>query len=129
MSTSPRRPGQPRAPRRRRQSRGKVLHTIKALLFATLSSPDISGPAKALWVLFLVIAPFLGVFVYLIARGNRMTPLSVRLGMPTRDASAASPRAVLTRKQVDEIARLNAERDQKLVSAAEYRARRAEILA
>src|SRR3974390_1291786 len=35
-------------------------------------SHDIGGGAKALWVIFIIILPFLGVFVYLIARGGKM---------------------------------------------------------
>ena len=35
-------------------------------------SPDLSGWGKALWTIFVIIIPFLGVFVYLIARGGKM---------------------------------------------------------
>ena len=35
-------------------------------------SHDMGGLAKALWVVFVIILPFLGVFVYLIARGGSM---------------------------------------------------------
>ena len=35
-------------------------------------SPDLSGWSKALWCIFVIILPFLGVFVYLIARGGKM---------------------------------------------------------
>ena len=35
-------------------------------------SHDMGGGAKALWVIFVIILPFLGVFVYLIARGGKM---------------------------------------------------------
>src|SRR5580704_18370925 len=35
-------------------------------------SHDLGGWAKALWVIFVIILPFLGVFVYLIARGSKM---------------------------------------------------------
>ena len=35
-------------------------------------SRDLSGWAKALWVIFDIILPYLGVFVYLIARGSKM---------------------------------------------------------
>src|SRR6516162_1394841 len=35
-------------------------------------SHDLGGGAKALWVIFVIILPFLGVFVYLIARGGKM---------------------------------------------------------
>src|SRR5690349_21610866 len=35
-------------------------------------SHDMGGGAKALWLLFVILIPFLGVFVYLIARGGKM---------------------------------------------------------
>jgi hypothetical protein len=36
-------------------------------------SHDLGGFAKFLWVLFVLVAPYLGVFVYLIARGHKMS--------------------------------------------------------
>jgi hypothetical protein len=36
-------------------------------------SHDIGGWAKALWVIFVIIVPYLGVFIYLIARGHKMS--------------------------------------------------------
>jgi hypothetical protein len=89
-----------------------------------IASPELSGVAKVLWILFVVVAPFLGVFVYLIARGNRMLRVRTRHGVPT---AAAAP-AVLSRDQVDAIAQLNARRDQQLISAEEYRTTREQIL-
>jgi ABC-type multidrug transport system fused ATPase/permease subunit len=35
-------------------------------------SHDMGGVAKAIWVLFVIILPFLGVLIYLIARGGSM---------------------------------------------------------
>src|SRR5580692_8897669 len=35
-------------------------------------SRDMGGGAKALWCIFVIVLPFLGVFVYLIARGGKM---------------------------------------------------------
>ena len=35
-------------------------------------SDDLSGGAKAAWCIFVIFLPFLGIFVYLIARGNEM---------------------------------------------------------
>ena len=35
-------------------------------------SHDMGGFAKTLWVVFVIVAPYLGVFVYLIARGGKM---------------------------------------------------------
>ena len=36
-------------------------------------SRDLSGVAKTLWALFIIIVPFLGILVYLIVRGHSMT--------------------------------------------------------
>src|SRR6516225_6252244 len=41
---------------------------------------DVSGFAKALWVIFLVVFPYLGVFIYLISQGR---------GMAERNSQAA----------------------------------------
>jgi ABC-type multidrug transport system fused ATPase/permease subunit len=35
-------------------------------------SHDMGGWAKALWVIFIVVMPYLGVLIYLIARGGKM---------------------------------------------------------
>src|ERR687898_2551045 len=35
-------------------------------------SQDLSGWGKALWSIFIIVLPYLGVFVYLIARGRKM---------------------------------------------------------
>jgi hypothetical protein len=35
-------------------------------------SHDMGGFAKAMWILFIIILPYLGVLVYLIARGGKM---------------------------------------------------------
>ncbi len=49
-------------------------------------SDDLSGWAKALWLLFIVIIPLLGVLIYLIARGHKMSEHAVR---HARDQDAA----------------------------------------
>jgi hypothetical protein len=46
-----------------------LLITVFADIF---KSHDLSGVAKFLWVAFVILAPYLGVFVYLIARGHTM---------------------------------------------------------
>ena len=42
------------------------------ILTDVFRSHDLGGFAKTLWVLFVIFLPFLGVFVYLIARGQKM---------------------------------------------------------
>jgi len=44
------------------------------MVFADIfRSHDLSGWAKAAWVIGIVLLPYLGVFVYLIARGHKMS--------------------------------------------------------
>ena len=46
-----------------------LLFTVFADIFR---SHDLSGVMKAVWVIFVVLVPYFGVFVYLIARGGKM---------------------------------------------------------
>ena len=48
------------------------------MIFSDLFRRDISGWAKAAWVVFLIILPFLGVLIYLIAEGKGMTERRVQ---------------------------------------------------
>ena len=41
-------------------------------------SHDMGGVAKTLWVLFVIFMPYLGVFVYLIARGGKMQERAIK---------------------------------------------------
>jgi hypothetical protein len=56
--------------------------------------PELNGWAKALWVLFLVVVPFLAAFIYLIARGGRMAQRSAAGSMQAQAASADYIRSV-----------------------------------
>jgi hypothetical protein len=43
------------------------------MVFADIfRSHDMGGVAKAIWIIFVILVPYLGVFVYLIARGHKM---------------------------------------------------------
>ena len=51
---------------------------IMILILSDLFRRDVSGWHKALWVVVLIILPFLGTLVYLIANGNDMAERRVR---------------------------------------------------
>jgi magnesium-transporting ATPase (P-type) len=52
-----------------------ILITVFADIFR---SHDLSGWAKALWVIFVIVLPYLGVFVYLIAEGKAIGERSMK---------------------------------------------------
>lgn len=56
--------------------------------------PELNGWAKALWVLFLVVVPFLAAFIYLIARGGRMAQRSAAGAMEAQAAATDRIRTV-----------------------------------
>lgn len=43
-----------------------------------IRSDDLSGWGKALWSIFIIFLPFLGIFVYVIARGGKMHERQVK---------------------------------------------------
>jgi hypothetical protein len=50
---------------------------------------DVSGWLKALWVIFLIVLPFLGVLIYLIANGKGMAERNVQHAQQQVQAAAA----------------------------------------
>jgi hypothetical protein len=46
---------------------------------------DISGWGKTLWVIFVLVAPYLGVFVYLITQGSAMAQRNVQEAQHARE--------------------------------------------
>jgi hypothetical protein len=95
-------------------------------------SKDLSGWGKALWTIFVIVLPYLGTFVYLIARGGKMQENSVRIAQE-RDAqfrqyvqTAAQPNG---QSPADEIARLADLRTQGVITDAEFEQAKAKALA
>ena len=69
-----------------------ILITVFADIFR---SHDLSGWAKAIWVIFVIFVPYLGVFVYLIARGHKMSEHAQEAAAAQ---DAASPRTSSRRR-------------------------------
>ncbi len=87
-------------------------------IFADLwRSHDISGWGKALWVLFIIVLPFLGILIYLIARGQGMAERSIaeqqKAAEYMRQLSGPSGSA-------DELAKLADLRDRGTISDQEF---------
>src|SRR4249919_3035537 len=71
-------------------------------------SHELSGWAKALWIIFVVVLPYLGVLVYLIARGKEMSQHSIEDAQAMDAAQRQYPQNVAgtAANPWDEIARL-----------------------
>jgi len=63
------------------------------LIFSDLFRRDVSGWAKAAWVVLVVVMPFPGALVYVIADGKDMTGRRVRDAAASRASTAPSARS------------------------------------
>jgi hypothetical protein len=95
-------------------------------------SHDLGGMAKALWAIFVIIVPFLGVFVYLIARGGKMHERQAQQAAQQQKAfdqyvrQAAGTPGEDTASQLSKLADL---KSQGVLTDAEFEAQKAKILA
>jgi len=94
-------------------------------------SGDLSGWGKAIWSIFVIFLPYLGVFVYLIARGNKMQEHSVQAAQ-ARDAEMRQYVRNVTASDgasaADEIARLADLHQKGVLSDAEFEQAKAKAL-
>ena len=93
-------------------------------------SDDMSGWAKALWVIFVILIPWLGVLVYLIARGDSMAQRSVDDAMAAEQArrSYIQEAAGTSASAADELAKLANLKDSGVISDEEYAKLRAKVI-
>ena len=93
-------------------------------------SHDLGGFAKTLWIIFVVLVPFLGVFVYLIARGKAMSQRDIDDARANQAAFDDYVRQTAgASSSADELAKLAALRDQGVLSEAEFAAQKSKLLA
>ena len=93
-------------------------------------SHDMGGVAKAIWVIFVIFLPFLGVFVYLIARGDKMTEHAIASQQQQQQQFDAYVKQTASSASVaDQLTQLAALRDAGTISPADYEAGKAKILA
>ena len=104
------------------------------LLFAIFGdifrSEDLSGWGKALWSIFVIVLPYLGVFVYLIARGHKMQEHAVARAQAQDAAMRDYVRDVAgpSSSPTDELVRLAELRDKGAINEAEYQQLKAKVI-
>jgi type VI protein secretion system component VasK len=93
-------------------------------------SDDLSGWGKALWSIFIIFLPYLGVFVYLIARGHKMQEHSMKEAQAQEAALRSYVQNVAGSggSAADEISRLADLRDRGVISEAEFQQAKARTI-
>ncbi len=103
------------------------------LLFRVIAdifrSHDLSGWGKAGWLAFAIILPFLGVFVYLIARGRKMAERDVAQAQEQdRAFRAYVQESAHGTSTADELARLADLRDRGVITEADFQQGKDKVL-
>jgi membrane protein implicated in regulation of membrane protease activity len=93
-------------------------------------SHDLSGWARALWFLFVLFIPLIGVLVYLIARGDKMHERAVQqVQQQDREARQYIQEAAGSGTPADQLSKLADLRDRGVITADEFEREKAKILA
>lgn len=94
-----------------------ILITIFADLFRR---HDISGGKKALWIIFLILTPFLGVLIYLIANHDGMNERNLRQARASQEQFKEYVQSVSSGGAATEIEKAKGLLDSGAISQAEF---------
>ena len=93
-------------------------------------SHDMGGFAKAIWTIFVIVVPFLGVFIYLIARGRSMGERDLAAAQAQQEAFKSYVQQTAgTAGTASELASLAELKQQGVLTDAEFEAQKAKLLA
>ncbi len=93
-------------------------------------SHDLGGWGKAGWLLFIVVLPYLGVFVYIVARGGSMHERDVRVAQAQDQALRSWVQQTAgSMSTADELTKLADLRSKGTISDAEFERAKDKILA
>jgi len=93
-------------------------------------SHDLSGWAKALWFVFVLFIPLIGVLVYLIARGGKMQERAVQQAQQQdQEARRYIQDVAGAPNSADQLAKLADLRDRGVITADEFDREKAKVLA
>jgi type VI protein secretion system component VasK len=104
------------------------------LLFRVIAdifrSHDMGGFAKAMWSIFVIVIPWLGVLVYLIARGRSMAERDLERARAHDEAFRSYVQDVSgsSTSTADELAKLAQLRDSGVLTAEEFEAQKTALL-
>jgi len=103
-----------------------ILVTILSDLFR---DHELSGWAKAAWVLFLVFVPFITALIYLIARGEGMRDRTIKAQAEAKQHMDSYIREQAHSSPADELHKLNDLKEKGAISAEEFDRAKAKLLA
>jgi hypothetical protein len=101
---------------------------VISVLADVFRSRDIGGVSKALWVLFIIAIPWLGVLAYIVARGDKMEQNQLETAKKVEDAQRDYVRALVGTSPATELEKLAALKNDGILTDDEFLAQKARIL-
>ncbi|MBP7241327.1 PLDc N-terminal domain-containing protein [Amaricoccus sp.] len=86
---------------------------------------DVSGVAKAMWVILIVVFPYIGIFIYLLTQSGGMARRNAQQAEAARDQL----RSIVGFSVADEIAKLDKLKAEGGISEAEFKTLRGRLVA
>ena len=81
---------------------------------------DIGGGMKTVWIIFVILLPFLGVFIYLIAEGNKMAARDMDQMQAMKEQQDEYIKSVAGSSAADQISRAKQLLDSGAITQAEF---------
>jgi hypothetical protein len=99
------------------------------VVFDVFRSSDLSNWGKALWILFIIVIPYIGVLAYLIARGHKMHEHREQDQTQAEDFQRFEAGGRASSGGVDDLAKLAELHDRGKLTDAEFNEAKAKLLA
>jgi hypothetical protein len=100
-----------------------------AVLSDVLRRKDFKGLEKALWVLGIIIVPWLGAIAYLLFYGDDMAERSAKVAAEIEEVRRSYIREAAGHSVADELSKLSELREKGVITDAELQAQKAKLLA
>ena len=94
-------------------------------------SRDMGGGVKALWIIFVIVLPFLGIFIYLIARGGKMherAEAAAQQQQQAFDAYVKQAAGTSGNGSAEELSKLADLKTRGVITDAEFESQKAKLL-
>ena len=101
---------------------------VVAVISDVFRSNDLNGAERALWVLGIIIVPWVGVLVYLFIRGDSMAERSAQAAAEVEEIRRTHNRNVTGQSTADELTKLAELRDKGVITEDELQAQKGKLL-
>ena len=101
---------------------------VVSVISDVFRSKDIGGFAKAFWVLFVILIPWLGVLSYILIRGKGMEERNMQLMMDAAENQRTYIQGLAGTSTADELSKLAELKDKGVINDTQFEAQKAKLL-